>query len=80
LKTDNLGGEVQTLPPVARNLNLKLEINRRASPKAFLREEGQGIAEYATMLGIILVLALGVVRLFETNTFQMLLQIAGFVR
>ena len=48
----------------------------RPSAKTFLHDEGQSIVEYAMALGIILVLAIGVLRLLETNAFQVLLQIA----
>lgn len=48
----------------------------RPSAKTFLHDEGQSIVEYAIALGIILVLSIGVLRLFETNAFQILLQIA----
>jgi len=34
------------------------------------------MVEYAMSLGIILALALGMLRLFETNAFQILVQIA----
>ena len=50
--------------------------NLRPSPKTFLNDEGQSIVEYAMTLGIILVLALGALRLFETNALQVLIQIA----
>jgi hypothetical protein len=48
----------------------------RTLAKAFRNNEGQTIVEYAMALGIILVLALGMLRLFETNALQVLLQIA----
>ena len=48
----------------------------RPSLKIWPRDDGQTIVEYAMTLGIILVLALGMVRLFETNALQTLIQIA----
>jgi hypothetical protein len=48
----------------------------RPAAKTFLHDEGQSLVEYAMALGIILVLAIGVLRLFETNAYQVLVQIA----
>jgi len=53
-----------------------VETTLRLSAKTCLHDEGQSIVEYAMALGIILVLALGVLRLFETNALEMLVQIA----
>jgi hypothetical protein len=74
-------GKFRLLPCVAFSSSLlNLESNLRAWARASLREEGQSIAEYSTMLSIILVLALGLVRLFETNAFQLLVQIAKSIK
>jgi len=48
----------------------------RAPVKTCLDDQGQSIAEYAIMCGIILVLVLGVLRLMETNALALLVQIA----
>lgn len=74
-------GKFRLLPCVAFSSSLlNLESNLRALARASLREEGQAIAEYSTMLSVILVLALGLIRLFETNAFQLLVQIAKSIK
>jgi|HubBroStandDraft_2_1064218.scaffolds.fasta_scaffold519953_1 hypothetical protein len=59
---------------------LMLGTNLRPLLKTCLQEEGQGIIEYAIMLGIILVLVLGVLRLIETNALDLLAQVAKLIR
>ncbi len=66
-----------TLPSVTFSLHIAtLDTNLRPLKKRYLRDEGQGLVEYATMLAIMLVLTLGLFRLIETNAFQVLVKVA----
>ena len=76
-----LAGKFSLLPCVAFSSSLlNPESNLRTSARASLRQAGQAIAEYSAMLSIILVLVLGLIRLFETNSFQLLVQIAKSIK
>jgi len=50
--------------------------NLRLAAKACLEDEGQRIIEYAVLLGIILILVLAALRLFEVNALAVIAQIA----
>ncbi len=45
-----------------------------------LDDDGQAIAEYATMLAIVLVLLVGMITLFENNALQLFIEIAKSIK